>query len=226
MTRASTRVGSSGIWRCIRSDRSPPAGIGSANSRRASSRVLMLPLSRRLPRRGSFFGHRRHASRSSIIIFTLRWHRPRSVRWQATAERARHLKALGDHHRHLQELALNCPENFENRAALVGAEIARVEGRALDALNLRASHPFSSGKRLCSQRGARQRACRTVYAARGFEIAAMAICETLVTAISAGELTARYGNSTRRIRASERKGPLPLRRARSRRPSSTSTSRP
>ena len=29
--------------------------------------------------------------------------------------------------------AENCPENFENRAALVGAEIARIEGRELDA---------------------------------------------------------------------------------------------
>jgi len=28
-----------------------------------------------------------------------------------------------------------CPENFENRAALVGAEIARIEGRALISLN-------------------------------------------------------------------------------------------
>ena len=30
----------------------------------------------------------------------------------------------------------NCPENFGNRAALVGAEIARIEGRALDAIEL------------------------------------------------------------------------------------------
>jgi hypothetical protein len=30
----------------------------------------------------------------------------------------------------------NCPENFENRAALVAAEIARIEGRLLDAEQL------------------------------------------------------------------------------------------
>ena len=30
----------------------------------------------------------------------------------------------------------NCPENFENRAALVGAEIARIEGRVLEAEQL------------------------------------------------------------------------------------------
>jgi hypothetical protein len=31
-------------------------------------------------------------------------------------------------------MAENCPENFENRAALLGAEIARIEGRDLDAI--------------------------------------------------------------------------------------------
>src|SRR5215467_6765684 len=39
------------------------------------------------------------------------------------AERTRHLQALGDHHRQLQQWAASCPDNFENRAALVGAEI-------------------------------------------------------------------------------------------------------
>jgi hypothetical protein len=32
--------------------------------------------------------------------------------------------------------AKNCPATFANRAALVGAEIARLEGRALDAMDL------------------------------------------------------------------------------------------
>jgi PAS domain S-box-containing protein len=52
------------------------------------------------------------------------------------AERNQHLDALKGHHRQLQEWAGNCPENFENRAALVAAEIARVEGRPLDAMRL------------------------------------------------------------------------------------------
>src|SRR5262249_51337632 len=30
----------------------------------------------------------------------------------------------------------NCPENFDDRAALVGAEIARIEGRPLEAMDL------------------------------------------------------------------------------------------
>jgi PAS domain S-box-containing protein len=51
-------------------------------------------------------------------------------------ERQQHLDAVAAHHRSLQVWATNCPENFENRAALVGAEIARLEGRVLDAERL------------------------------------------------------------------------------------------
>jgi PAS domain S-box-containing protein len=47
-----------------------------------------------------------------------------------------HLQALAAHHRQLEIWAANCPENFENRAALTGAEIARIEGRVLDAERL------------------------------------------------------------------------------------------
>ncbi|SDC61344.1 PAS domain S-box-containing protein, partial [Cupriavidus sp. YR651] len=51
-------------------------------------------------------------------------------------ERQQHLDALATHHRQLVVWAENCPENFENRAALVGAEVARIEGRDLDAMRL------------------------------------------------------------------------------------------
>jgi PAS domain S-box-containing protein len=54
----------------------------------------------------------------------------------ASGERQQHLDAIAAHHKQLQLWAENCPENFENRAALVGAEIARIEGRALDAMDL------------------------------------------------------------------------------------------
>ena len=54
----------------------------------------------------------------------------------AADQRMRHLEALTAHHRQLQIYADNCPENFENRAALVGAEIARLEGREIDAERL------------------------------------------------------------------------------------------
>lgn len=49
------------------------------------------------------------------------------------AERAAHLEQVRGYHAHLVRLALNCPENFACRAALVGAELARVEGRSDDA---------------------------------------------------------------------------------------------
>jgi PAS domain S-box-containing protein len=51
-------------------------------------------------------------------------------------ERGQHLEALAAHHRQLEIWAENCPENFENRAALVGAEIARIEIHDLDAMRL------------------------------------------------------------------------------------------
>jgi PAS domain S-box-containing protein len=47
-----------------------------------------------------------------------------------------HFQALDEHHAQLALWAENCPENFENRAALIGAEIARIEGRELDAERL------------------------------------------------------------------------------------------
>ncbi len=47
-----------------------------------------------------------------------------------------HTEALAAHHTQFQVWAENCPENFENRAALIGAEIARIEGRTLDAMRL------------------------------------------------------------------------------------------
>ncbi len=51
-------------------------------------------------------------------------------------ERAHHLEALAAHHRQFQKWAESCPENFENRAALVAAEIARLEGREIEAEGL------------------------------------------------------------------------------------------
>lgn len=51
-------------------------------------------------------------------------------------QRSRHAVALAAHYRQLQIYAKNCPENFQNRAALVGAEIARIEGREIDAARL------------------------------------------------------------------------------------------
>jgi PAS domain S-box-containing protein len=85
-------------------------------------------------------------------------------------QRDQHVEALGVHHRQLEIWAEHCPENFENRAALVGAEIARIEGRLLDAEQLyekaiRSAHAnhFVHNEALANEVAAR------FYAARGFE---------------------------------------------------------
>ena len=51
-------------------------------------------------------------------------------------DRRQILDDLMVHSQQLRVWAENCPENFENRAALVNAEIARLQGRPLDALDL------------------------------------------------------------------------------------------
>jgi predicted ATPase len=86
-----------------------------------------------------------------------------------------HVDALVAHHKQLVEWAENCPENFENRAVLVGAEIARIEGRELDAERLYESairsardNEFVQNEALANELAAR------FYAARGFETIAHA----------------------------------------------------
>lgn len=54
----------------------------------------------------------------------------------SSEERQKHLAALHDHHGQLEIWALHCPANFETKAALASAEIARIEGRMLDAEHL------------------------------------------------------------------------------------------
>jgi PAS domain S-box-containing protein len=89
----------------------------------------------------------------------------------ATAgERQQHLDAIAAHHRQLEIWAANCPENFENRAALVGAEIARIDGRNVDAMRLyeqairsAQANGFVHNEALAYELAAR------FYAARGFE---------------------------------------------------------
>src|ERR1700675_3667207 len=85
-------------------------------------------------------------------------------------EQRQHLEALASHHKQLQAWADNCPDNFENRAALVGAEIARIEGRALDAERLyeQAIHSAQANGFIHNEALAYELAAR-FYAARGFE---------------------------------------------------------
>ena len=64
----------------------------------------------------------------------------------------------------------NCPENFEDRAALVGAEIARIEGRDAEAMRLyeRAIRSARANGFLHNEALAYELAAR-FYSARGFE---------------------------------------------------------
>jgi PAS domain S-box-containing protein len=88
----------------------------------------------------------------------------------AAGLRAQQVEALVAHHRQLEIWAANCPDNFENRAALVGAEIARIEGRALDAMDLyeqaigsARANGFIHNEALANELASR------FYSARGFE---------------------------------------------------------
>jgi PAS domain S-box-containing protein len=51
-------------------------------------------------------------------------------------DRPKHFEALAAHYKQLEVWAEHSPQTFENRAALVAAEIARIEGRILDAQDL------------------------------------------------------------------------------------------
>jgi PAS domain S-box-containing protein len=85
-------------------------------------------------------------------------------------QRQQHFEALTDHHRQLEIWAEHCPENFENRAALVGAEIARIEGRILDAEQLyeKAIHSARENGFVHNEALANEVAAR-FYLGRGYE---------------------------------------------------------
>ena len=88
----------------------------------------------------------------------------------APDERQQHLEALAAHYREIEISARHCPENFVNRASLVGAEIARLEGRDVEAMRLyeqairsAREHGFVQNEGLAYEVAAR------FYRARGFE---------------------------------------------------------
>jgi len=89
--------------------------------------------------------------------------------------RQQHLTNLIAHHRQLQVWQENCEENFGNRTALVGAEIARLEGRELDAERLyeQAIRSARDNAFVHNEAIAYEVAAR-FYAARGFESIASA----------------------------------------------------
>ncbi|MDB5637993.1 MAG: histidine kinase, partial [Bradyrhizobium sp.] len=93
----------------------------------------------------------------------------------AAEERPEHLEALASHLKQIAVWADNCPATFANRAALVGAELARLERRELDAERLyeeaihsAREHGFVQNEGLAHEVAAR------FYAARGFDTIAHA----------------------------------------------------
>jgi PAS domain S-box-containing protein len=88
----------------------------------------------------------------------------------AACERRQHLDAIAVHHKQLQLWAENCPENFENRAALVSAEIARLEERDVDAMHLYEQAIKSARENgFVQNEGLAHELAARFYAARGFE---------------------------------------------------------
>ena len=85
-------------------------------------------------------------------------------------EQRDHFEALTADYRQLTLWAEHCPENFANRAALVGAEIARIEGRLVDAEELyeKAIASARANGFIHNEAVAYEVAAR-FYAARGFD---------------------------------------------------------
>src|SRR5271157_535426 len=93
----------------------------------------------------------------------------------SSEEKVRYREALAGHHKQIVVWAENCPENFGNRAALVAAEIAKIEGHELDAESLyekaiqsARDHGFVQNEAIAYEAAAR------FYSARGFETIAHA----------------------------------------------------
>jgi PAS domain S-box-containing protein len=95
-----------------------------------------------------------------------------SASWDsASAEDTQdHFEALTRQHRQLEVWAEHCPDNFEDRAALVGAEVARIEGRDLDAMRLYEQAGQSARRNgFVHNEGIANELAARFYAARGFE---------------------------------------------------------
>ena len=93
---------------------------------------------------------------------------------------------------------------------LVGAEIARIEGRELDAsasTSRRSARPAQMA--LFTMRRSLTNWPRAFTRRVGSSRSRTCICGTPATAISVGEPSGRCGNSTRRIQTSDRKSSLP-----------------
>ena len=90
-------------------------------------------------------------------------------------ERLQYREAIVAHYTHIEAWAKQCPENFENRAALVGAEIARIEGRELEAQRLYEQAIRSARENgFVQNEGIANELAAKFYFARGYETCANA----------------------------------------------------
>ena len=151
----------------------------------------------------------------------------RSARRRLT-EQAQYQEGLAVHHRQLQAWAEHCPENFASRAALIGAEIARLEGRELDAERLyeQAIRSARANALPHNEAIANEFAAALLRGARVRDDRARSIFAMPVTATCVGALTARCGNSMRVSAAPGGREDAWPDRAQSGRGSNSSTSRP
>ena len=101
-------------------------------------------------------------------------------------ERTRYLRVLATHHKQLAVWEENCSENFGSCAALVAAEIARIEGRELDAERLyekaiqtAREHGFVQNEAIAHETAAR------FYSERGLKTTAQAYLQSAQYLISA-----------------------------------------
>ncbi len=142
---------------------------------------------------------------------------PRAASWDSAGAEDRQLTwmPLLHHHEQLQVWAKNCPENFENRAALVGAEIARIENHEVKALSISTSR--QSARRTLMISSTMRRSLTSWPGASTWHAVSIRsgtpICATLGTVISVGEPPAKCGNSKSCIRSSGKKRRCPVRRA-------------
>src|ERR1700736_4215686 len=170
MMRSSTRAASSNIWIVIPVWLSPRPAIGFASCKRAftpataasavaaalkaASLLWTVPTQVELPEY-HFYGALGRATRCDTA---------------AAEERPQHLEALGSHLKQIAVWADNCPATFANRAALVGAELARLEGRELDAERLYEEAIHSAREQSFVQNeGLAHEVAARFYAARGFD---------------------------------------------------------
>ena len=163
------------IYKAIHVWRYPNAGIGSASCKRVSMQTTTSAALEAASKAQQLLWTSPSFFEVAEYHFYAALARAGQYDAASAAERGQHLAALTVHHKQLEVWAENCPENFANRVSLVAAEIARLEGRALDAMHFyeqavqaAREHGFVQNEGLAYESAAR------FYAARGYEIFASA----------------------------------------------------